>query len=346
MNTETGLRFGIVGCGRMGRLHTERLHADGRGDVVAVCDAPEQLPAARSLRDQLAPAAQVYADFEELLQKADLDAAVICTPTTLHLPQVLACRSRDWHVLCEKPLAATREEILRLIDEARASRPLLSVAYQRRYWTAYRTLRREVLSGRWGEVRAVTSINAERWQQTIIGTWRDDPAVNWGGFIGDAGSHKIDAVFYVTGLVPVEVFATADLCGSRVEVVANVSARLERGVPLSMSFVGNSEAFNEDLHIHCAEADLKLRDCVLTVYRNGRPEPIGAPEPHSDPDAAFLDLIGGASARNVAPPECALPVFDFTAAILESSRTGRPVRIGEAGVKDSGRKRSVGKNRN
>lgn len=320
------LRFGIVGCGRMGRLHTERLHADGRARVVAGCDSAEQRDAAFRFRDELAPEASCYRDFDEFVARADLDAAVICTPTTLHVPQVLACRSRGWHVLCEKPLAATRADILQLIGEAARGGPLLSVAYQRRYWTAYRTLRREVQSGRWGAVRAVTSVNAERWQQTIAGTWRDDPAINWGGFIGDAGSHKIDAVFYVTGVRPVEVFATTDLCGSRVEIIAGVTACLEGGVPLSMSFVGNSEAFNEDLHIHCTEGDLKLRDCVLTVTRNGVPQPVEPAEPHSDPDAGFLDLILG-KAENVAPPECALPVFDFTAAILESSRTGRRVRV-------------------
>jgi predicted dehydrogenase len=309
----------------MGHLHTERLHADGRARVVAVCDSAGQEHAAIRLRDELAPQARVYRDFEELVASAELDAAVICTPTTLHVPQVRACRGRGWHVLCEKPLAATRAEILQLIEEAENG-PRLSVAYQRRYWTAYRTLRREVQSGRWGDVRVVTSANAERWQQTIAGTWRDDPAINWGGFIGDAGSHKIDAVFYVTGLRPLEVFATTDRCDSRVEIVAGVTARLEGGVPLSMSFVGNSEAFNEDLHIHCAEADLKLRDCVLTVTRNGVPQPIKPLEPHSDPDAGFVDLLVGVS-QNVAPAQCALPVFDFTAAILESGRTERLVRL-------------------
>ena len=313
----------------MGRLHSERLHADGRARVVALCDQAELRDTAVRLRDELAPGARVYCDFDELAARADIDAVVICTPTTLHLSQVLACRDRGWHVLCEKPLAGTRADILRIIDEATRGGPLLSIGYQRRYWTAYRTLRREVHSGRWGPVRAVTSVNAERWQQTIAGTWRDDPAINWAGFIGDAGSHKIDALFYVTGLRPLEVFAATDLCGSRVEVVASVTARLAGGVPLSMSFVGNSESFNEDLHIHCAEADLKLRDCVLTVTRDGVPQPIEPFEPHSDPDAGFIDLLTGCS-QNVAPPQCALPVFDFTAAVLESSRTERLVRVAPA----------------
>lgn len=319
-------RFGIVGCGRMGRLHTERLHADGRGRVVALCDLPEQRPLADALRDEVAPEAATFADLGAMLDGAELDAVVIGTPTTFHFPQVRACRARGLHVLCEKPLAATRAEIVQLIDESRTG-PLLSVAYQRRYWAAYRWLRQEVLSGRWGRVRAVTSVNAERWQQTIAGTWRDDPEINRGGFIGDAGSHKIDAVFYTTGLRPVEVFATTRHEGSRVEILSSVVVELEGGVPLTMSFVGRSQVFNEDLHLHCDEADFKLRDCVLTLSTHGQTITVDhLASLHSDPDAGFLDLLDG-TAGNFAPPECALPVFDFTAALLESARTRQPVRL-------------------
>ncbi|MEZ6046460.1 MAG: hypothetical protein R3C11_12990 [Planctomycetaceae bacterium] len=48
----------------------------------------------------------------------------------------------------------------------------------------------------------------------------DDPLSNRGGFVGDAGSHKIDCLFYATGLEPVEVLAWTDCCGSKVEITA------------------------------------------------------------------------------------------------------------------------------
>ncbi|MGH7127854.1 MAG: Gfo/Idh/MocA family protein [Planctomycetaceae bacterium] len=331
------LRFLIIGCGRMGRVHAERLHADGRGRVVGVCD--NHSTAAERLRADLAPDAVVFADAEALLDGAAADAAIICTPTTAHFDQVRACRARGLHVLCEKPLADTRARIVQLIEGAGACRPgagptrpgsavpLLSVGYQRRYWATYRTLRREVLSGRWGAVRAVTSHNVENWQQTIAGTWRDDQAVNWGGFLGDAGSHKLDAVFYVTGLEPIDALARCDRCGSRVEITATVAARLARDVPLAMDLIGHAQYLGEDLHIHCERADLMVRDRRVWIARDGRIEELTDLEPDSNPTVGFLDLLTD-QAENIAPPECALPVFDFTRAILESCASGRIVRVG------------------
>jgi predicted dehydrogenase len=171
------------------------------------------------------------------------------------------------------------------------------------------------------------SHNIENWQQTIAGTWRDDPESNPGGFIGDAGSHKIDAVFFVTGLQPTEVFARCDQCGSHVEITSSISGLLEGNVPLTMDFVGHTQHFNETLAIHCERADLTLREGEIWIGRDTRAERFELGQPDCNPVVAFLDaLLDGA--ENFAPPECALPVFDFTQAIFESARSGRSIALG------------------
>lgn len=315
------LRVAILGCGQIGRLHAERIVADRRARIVALCD-PLQANA-EHLREVFAPEARVVAELDQVFDAGPIDAAIVCTPTNQHFEQVRAFRSRGVPVLCEKPLADSRERIIDLIRESETG-PLLSVAYQRRYWSLFRTLRREVQSGKYGPVRAITSHNAERWEQTIGGTWRDDPRINPGGFIGDAGSHKIDILFFLTGLSPREVFAHGDRRKSHVEIVMTVSARLTGDVSLSMNFIGDAQHFREDFQIHCAEADLLLRDNDLWLAHNNHVEKIREREPESNPDSAFFDcLLTGA--ENVAPARVALPVWDFTQGVLESARTGQRV---------------------
>lgn len=310
----------------MGQVHTERLHGDGRARVVAVWDVEGS--AAARLRDSAAPGARVFGTLEELLAAGPYDAVVLATPTTAHYEQILACREyKIPAVLCEKPLAESRARIRELIEMSEQGVLRLSVGYQRRYWSTYRTLRAELRSGRWGRILAVTSTNAERWQQTIAGTWRDDPNINWGGFVGDAGSHKIDAVFYVSGLTALEVYAGSAQWSSRVEIATSVSAVLETGVPLTMSFAGNSECFVEDLHVHCERATLMLRDGRMWIARNNERARLPAAFPAGDPTIGFVDsLLAGRPF--LSPPQCALPVFDFTRGLLESGRTGRPVSLG------------------
>lgn len=313
------LNIAVIGCGRMGRLHCERVIADGRGRLAALCDVDDS--AAHKLKEDLAPDAVVCGRLEQLLNQIRIDAAIVCSPTQLHFEQAAELLDRRIPVLCEKPLARTQTEIQSLIELANDTATVLSIAYQRRTWETYRTLRQLVQSGRFGPVRAVSSHNIENWQQTIAGTWRDDPESNPGGFIGDAGSHKIDAVFFVTGLKPVEVFARTERCGSQVEIVASVSALLEGSVQLTMDLIGNAQHFSETLSIHCALADVTLKEGEIWIGRDARAEQIPLTHSDSNPVAAFLDAVL-TGAANFAPPDCALPVYEFTRGVLESARTG------------------------
>ncbi len=175
-------------------------------------------------------------------------------------------------------------------------------------------------------MRAIASHNVEDWESTIIGTWRDDPAQNPGGFITDAGSHKLDMLFYVTGLAPREVYARTQLSSSHVEIVASVSALFDGDVTATIDFIGHAQYLGEDLQIHCERADLLLRHGSLWIGANGTMQPLLIDEPESTPVAAWLDtILNGAEDRS--PPEAALPVYDLTQAILASGRTGMPVVV-------------------
>jgi predicted dehydrogenase len=318
------VRVALVGCGGIGRVHAQRLVADGRAQIVALFDADRA--AAERLRAEYAPQARCGCELPAT--GADFDAAVICSPTRLHFPQTSTLLSQQIPVLCEKPLATRRDEILELVAMS-ASGPLLSVSYQRRYDPLYRTLRRLVRSGQYGPVRSVTTHNSERWQQTIAGTWRDDPELNPGGFLGDAGSHKVDMLFFVTGLRVAELFARTDRRTSRVEIVATIDGRFESGAALSMNFIGDAHHWREDFQTHCAAADLLIRETKLWRGQDNRFEPIADLDPGSNPDSAFLDcLLRGLPCDS--PADCALPVFDFTQTALRSAASGRSERVPHA----------------
>ena len=320
------VRLALIGCGQIARLHAQRVAADGRAQWSVLFDPfPE---AAKRLQAEFAPEAHISPTFDDVLHRRDIDAVVICTPTHLHFEQVRACREKGWPVLCEKPLADTRERIEQLVFEAASGGPPLSVAYQRRYQGLYRTMRREVQSGKWGRVLAVASHNSEYWEQSqaLPNTWRNDPAQNPGGYIGDAGSHKIDIIFFITGLNPLEVFAHSSRSQRQVEIITTISAKLSGDVPLGMSFLGNAQHFSEFLHVVCEKADFKLYYDRLERGQGNVIEPISDIEPESNPIVGFLDcLIDGA--ENVAPAECALPVFQFTRGVLESAQTGMVVKL-------------------
>ena len=302
----------VVGCGGIAGFHLEALARDGRGRIVGVCDPNRD--AAEAVRSKYAPDAVVGADLERVARESQARCAVVLSPTQLHFEQTRTLRALGLDVLCEKPLAETRERIVTLVEESRTG-PRLAIAYQRRTFATYRTVRREVLSGKWGPVRAVTSLSTERWIQVYRGTWREEPAFNPGGFVGDAGSHKVDMLFFTTGLGPESVRSVSSRRGFGVDVVTNAVGTLTGGVELTMVSIGDAQHYREELFVHCAEADFIVRDGGLLIARNNVVEPFRDLEPQSSPVGAFLDMVVEGR-ENVAPAEIALPVWDFTQMLL------------------------------
>ena len=325
------LRLAMIGCGKIAGLHAQKLAADGRAEI-AVCSDPRR-EGAEALRDSLAPGAAIETDELRAFEQYQLDGVVICSPTTRHHDQASSALERGLHVLCEKPLASDRAQILDLIERQKRSGRVLSVAHQRRYKAPYATAKRELTerADLYGPLRQIHLFVCERWLPTITGTWRDDPAVG-AGYFGDAGIHQVDIILFLTGLRVERVFAVSDRRSSRVEIVTSVLAELTGGVGLTAHFVGDANHWREDIHLHGATGDLLLRgrsDLQINVFRaqNNHVEQITDLEPESSPDANFIDAILGLR-PTLSPPQIALPIYDWTQAVLASAREGRWVQVG------------------
>lgn len=319
------LRLGLIGCGVVGIRHAGSLRANRRVEVAVCCD-PSREAAAR-LRDEFFPQAAVEIDAGAAIGHHGLQAVVICSPTTAHYEQCCQALEAGLDVLCEKPLADRREQIVDLIDRKNRSGRLLMVGYQRRYRAPYVTARRELTQRAdwYGPLRQVHLYVCERWQQTIHGTWRDDPRVG-AGYFGDAGSHQVDVVEFITGQRPVRVFAHSERRGSQVEITTQALATLTHGAGLLAHFVGDANSWREDIHFHCRDGDLLVRQEKLFRAKENRVEEVFDLMPDSTPDAAFVDALLDGKPM-VSPPEIALPMHDWTIAVLQSSREGAWVEI-------------------
>ena len=318
-------RLALIGCGKIAAFHAQNLVADGRAEIAVCCDPRRE--AADALRDSLAPGAAIETDELRAFERYQLDGAIICSPTTRHHDQASLALERGLHVLCEKPLASDRAQILDLIERREAQRPgavdrpstPLHVALCHGPAGADRT--RQLLR----PATANPSVRLRAWLQTITGTSRDDPAVG-AGYFGDAGIHQIDIIHFLTGLSAERVFAVSDRRSSRVEIVTAVLAEFSGGVGLAAHFVGDANHWRKDIHFHCADGDLLLyneldpKSHSEEVYRTkeNKIERITDLEPESSPDANFVDAILGLH-PTLSPPQIALPIYDWTQAVLTSA---------------------------
>src|SRR2546425_327892 len=100
------VRVGLVGSGRIGRVHAEAYRRVVGGSVVACLDA---VPTAA---DELARdfGLEVISSYPEMLAREDIDAVLIATPNWLHAEMTRAALAADKHVFCQKPMALTIDE--------------------------------------------------------------------------------------------------------------------------------------------------------------------------------------------------------------------------------------------
>jgi predicted dehydrogenase len=112
----------------------------------AVCDVnPEQL---KKAQEQLG-AKSAWTDYQEMLDKADLDAVIVSTPMHFHAPQSIAALKRGLHVLCEVTPAVNMEECRELVSAARQSKGIYMLAenyiFMRTNMTVTEMVRRGVM---------------------------------------------------------------------------------------------------------------------------------------------------------------------------------------------------------
>ena len=113
------VRVGLVGLGKMGLSHLSMVNAHPDVEVAGVCDSSGYVLAVLDKYTGLS----TYADYDRMLDTAELDAVVIATPSRLHARMVRTALERGLHVFCEKPfsLDPTESAELTTLATTRAS---------------------------------------------------------------------------------------------------------------------------------------------------------------------------------------------------------------------------------
>jgi myo-inositol 2-dehydrogenase / D-chiro-inositol 1-dehydrogenase len=191
------LRIGVIGVGRIGRMHARLLSQQVSGAAVgAVYDA--RPPTAREVADELGvPAA---ASVEEILD-GDVDAVAICSTAETHVELLIAAAEAGKALFCEKPVSLELEELDRALAAIDAAGVPFQIGFNRRFDPAHAAVREAVASGAIGEPQLVRISSRDP----------EPPPVKYirssGGLFLDMMIHDFDMARYVTGSEIVEVFA-------------------------------------------------------------------------------------------------------------------------------------------
>ncbi len=192
--------YGIVGSGLMAGVYANALTGDTENTRLVGIAVGTRAPAL----------AQKYGvehigSFEEMLARPDIDAVVLATPHSAHLPETLAAAGAGKHIFLEKPMALSKAECRRMIDATTAAGVRVTVGHVTRRMEAPRLAKQMLDAGEIGDIRMV-----QTWRGQAGGTglggdhWAADPRE--GGAFLDWGSHGCDVVRWFAGAEPVLAF--------------------------------------------------------------------------------------------------------------------------------------------
>ena len=194
------LNVGVIGLG-MGKAHAKGVKATDGACLYALCDTDEARlnAAAKELE-----VTNVFTNYLDMIADPAIDAVVIASPAQLHREMAINTLNAGKHILCEKPLALTREDCQAIVEAAEKSDRKFMVGQICRYTPGFKQAKEIIESGAIGDLPFVESEYAHDYAAMYAkGTWRSDPARN--GVVG-GGCHAVDLLRWIAG-DPEEVMA-------------------------------------------------------------------------------------------------------------------------------------------
>ncbi|NED95717.1 Gfo/Idh/MocA family oxidoreductase [Phytoactinopolyspora alkaliphila] len=198
--TEDRISVGIIGLGRSGwNIHAAGIAQLDRYRVAAVADPMAERRAEAEAKFGCA----AYTTPEELINDGTVDLVVVATPSHTHVPLALEALSAGKHVLVEKPLAQSADEVDLMITAAEKADRVLTCFHNRRFDPELLAIQDVIASGRLGDLvlirRALHRFARRADWQTLrrLG----------GGELPNTASHLLDQVLLFMDDGPVELFA-------------------------------------------------------------------------------------------------------------------------------------------
>jgi myo-inositol 2-dehydrogenase/D-chiro-inositol 1-dehydrogenase len=186
--TET-LRVAVIGAGRMGADHIQRLNTRINGaEVAAVVDV--DLARAQAAIEGI-PGAVALAGAEEALNNGDVNAVLIATPGFLHEDILYKALEKDFPILCEKPLTPDAESAWKIVQaEEKLGRKRIQVGFMRRFDAEYAALGDIIRNGELGEL---LMLHHQHRNPTTPPGFTNEMLIN------DSVVHEFDAIRFFTG---------------------------------------------------------------------------------------------------------------------------------------------------
>jgi predicted dehydrogenase len=230
MENEKRINVGIIGLGAIGErlIHKFQQHPETR--IIAICDTNKER--LQTFHERLQES-EVYTDYHELLDSADVDLVHIAVPPKFHHEVLLSAVAAGKHVLCEKPLANSYEEAAEMLAAVERAGVVHGINFPLAYSSTVDELISQAASNELGRIKRVElNMQFPVWPRT----WQQNPWIagkEQGGFVREITPHFIEVIMRLFGDVKkVQSIIDYPENGTDCETSIIARAELEDGIPL------------------------------------------------------------------------------------------------------------------
>ncbi len=194
-------KVGIIGFGRIGRVHYNILKGIKGVEILAVAD---------SLADKMSDVFEAYGvenfgdDFNAIINNPEIDTVFVCSPTDTHASVAIAAAKAGKDIFCEKPIDFDIRRVEEVLDEVKKAGVSFQVGFNRRFDPNFAKAKKAILDGDVGQVHVIkiTSRDPEAPPLSYV--------KSSGGIFADMTIHDFDMARFLAGSEPVHVFAIGD----------------------------------------------------------------------------------------------------------------------------------------
>ena len=190
------MKFGVIGAGRIGKIHGGNIAARGDTRVAYVADA--DVAAAKALADSTGAQA---ASVEEIIDSHAVDAVAICSPTDTHADLIERAARAGKAIFCEKPIDLDVGRIRKCLEVVRSAGATLMIGFNRRFDPNFAALRKRLAEGAIGELEIVSITSRDPGPPLLSYIARS------GGLFRDMMIHDFDMARFLLSEEPVAVSA-------------------------------------------------------------------------------------------------------------------------------------------
>ena len=188
------LTIGIIGAGRIGKVHLESISYHVKNATVKAVADPFMNDETKAFIESFG-VKDIYTDYKKILEDKDIDAVLVCSSTDTHASISIEAIEAGKHVFCEKPMAESARECDEMIEACRKAGVKLQIGFMRRFDRNFRRGKALIDAGAVGKV---TSLRSNTHGPSEPQPWMFDVRTSYGP-IGEVNSHDFDTLRWYAG---------------------------------------------------------------------------------------------------------------------------------------------------